>query len=202
MREYRRTLFTKCWFIESTPNGFTVSFKQILLKGVALISRHHRPGRWAAISPLRAQVHVAERDTDATKRACRRAFVFMYACVCDYVWPCALVWLHVVNSVACLIRVYVFVFAGGCLQCLLQPHCVCVCATQSWQLALLRSSVCIDISVERVKLNSWYNCQQIPVTTGCDVTMDTLLDTQSVKPSRHSAQGTLHVLCMAWYYIQ
>lgn len=73
---------------------------------------------------------MAERDTDATKRACRRAFVFMYACVCDYVWPCALVWLHVVNSVACLIRVYVFVFAGGCLQCLLQPHCVCVCDTE------------------------------------------------------------------------
>lgn len=53
-------------------------------KGDNLISRHYWHGKCADVSPLHAEVHVAECDTDPTKRACRRVFVF----VCSRVHLC------------------------------------------------------------------------------------------------------------------
>lgn len=72
--------------------------------------------------------------------------------------------------------VRLYMRATVCVMCVMQPHCVCVQhRVDSWHSRDLQF-FCIPISVERVKLNnSWYNCQQIPVTTGYRVTMDTVL---------------------------
>lgn len=86
-------------------------------KGVDLISRHYWHRRCAAVSLLHVKVHVAECDTDSTKRACRRVFVFMYACV------------HLCGSVCLVARSSVCVClcmrATVCVMSLMQPHCVC-----------------------------------------------------------------------------
>lgn len=57
------------------------SLSLFLLKGDHLISHHYWHWRCADVSLLPAEVHVAECDTDPTKRACRRVFVFRCACV-------------------------------------------------------------------------------------------------------------------------
>lgn len=78
-----------CWFskwpdtIESAitetlhTRGVSVwSLSPLSLKGGRWIGRHYWHRRCADVSPLPAEVHVAERDTAPTKTARRRAFVF------------------------------------------------------------------------------------------------------------------------------
>lgn len=90
--------------------------------------------------------------------------------VCTYLAHYA--WLHA------QVCVYLCVSKWLCVKCfLLPPHVYNMELTAGTAEIFTFFPPCIQISMETVKLNSssWYNCQQIPVTKGYGVTMDTPL---------------------------
>lgn len=91
-----------------------------------------------------------------------------------FVFVCALAWRTVLGCMLKCVYVSVYESDGVCNV----SHSLAVCAQHradswhSWDFQFFF----IQISVETVELNnsSWCHCQQIPVTMGYSVTMDTL----------------------------